>query len=110
ATFLARVPAYLVSKEHEAYAMEYYLDAYAEGSEARLAGAGSAELPLTFLVVPETTLANDGLEGEGFPFLPVGIGGAVAAAAVAAVVVVAAVFLLAPRTGSATVVITQETP
>lgn len=109
-TFVARVPSYLVSKEPEPYAMEYYLDAYGKGSEARVAGAGNAELPLTFLVVPETTLSGEDVEGQGFPLVPVAIGGAVAAGAVVAAGVVVAVFLLAPRTGSATVVVAQEAP
>ncbi len=109
-TFIARVPPYLLSKEAEPYAVEYYLDAFGRGSDARVAGAGNAELPLTFLVVPESTSEGEGLEDEGFPFLPVAIGGAIAAAAVATVAVVAAVFLLRPSTGSATVVITQEAP
>lgn len=104
-TFVARVPPYLLSTEPEPYAMEYYLDAYPAGSDTRVAGAGNPELPLTFLVVPETTLAGEGLEEESFPLVPVAIGGAVAGVAIAAVVVVGAVFLLAPKTGSATVVV-----
>jgi hypothetical protein len=109
-TFVARVPPYLLSKEPEPYAMEYYLDAYPKGGDTRVAGAGNPELPLTFLVVPETTLEGEGLEDEGFPLVPVAIGGAVAGAAIAAVVVVGAVFLLAPKTGSATVIVKGEAP
>lgn len=104
-TFVARVPPYLLSTEPEPYAMEYYLDAYATGGDTRVAGAGNPELPLTFLVVPEETLAGEGLEEEGFPLVPVAVGGAIAGVAIAAVVVVGAVFLLAPKTGSATVVV-----
>lgn len=109
-TYVARLPPYLLSSEPEPYAMEYFLDAYGKGSEVRVAGAGNPELPLSFLVVPKDSLESEGLDDEGFPFAAVAIGGGIAVAAVAAVAVVGAVFVLAPRTGSATVVVVQEVP
>lgn len=109
-TYVARVPPYLLAREPEPYAMEYFLEAYAAGGTTRVAGAGNPELPLTFLVVPETTLAGEGLEDGGFPLVPVAIGGAVAGVALVAAGVVAAVFLLAPKTGSATVIVKPVTP
>lgn len=109
-TYVARLPSYLLAREPEPYAMEYYLDAYTAGGQARVAGAGNPELPLTFLVVPEATLAGEGLEDEGVSWVPIAIGGAVAGAALVAAGVVGAVFLLAPKTGSATVIVRPATP
>jgi hypothetical protein len=109
----ARVPPYLVAQERETYAMEYYLEAYGEGSEARLTGAGTAALPLGFLVIPPAALAEGEQEAEaepGFPIVPVAVGAGVGAAVLIAAGAVGAFFLLAPQTGSATVTVTQATP
>lgn len=106
--FTARVPAYLLAEEREAYAMEYYLEAFSS-SGRRLAGVGSPVLPLSFLVVPSTEYGAgvDGPAGD-LPVLPIAIGaGAAAAAVVVAGAVVGAILLLAPRTGSATVTVRQ---
>lgn len=110
AAYLARVPPYLLAPEPEPYAMEYFLDAYGKDGEVRVAGAGTPDLPLSFLVVPEAQLAGEDLEDAGFPFVPVAVGAGIAAAVVVTAAVVGAVFLLAPAKGRATVVVTQETP
>jgi tetratricopeptide (TPR) repeat protein len=109
AAYVARVPPFLLASEPEPYAMEYFLDAYG-GSDERLAGAGTPDLPLSFLVVPKAQLAGEGLDDEGFPLVPVAVGAGIAAAVLVTVAVVAAVFLLAPAKGRATIVVTQGTP
>jgi hypothetical protein len=111
ATFVARVPTFLLPEEAETYAMEYYLDALGSDGE-RLAGAGKAELPLGFLVVSRAELQQeeDAVE-EGLPIVPIGIGVGIAVGlVVAAGAAVGAFFLLSPKTGTATVVVTQESP
>lgn len=105
-TFLARIPPYLLAEEREAYAMEYYLEAYTDGSR-RVAGVGSPVLPLSFLVVPAAELEAGLDEPEGeLPLVPIAIGVGVGVVVIASVAA-GAVLLLAPKTGSATVHVTQ---
>lgn len=111
-TWRARLPAFLLAEDAETYSMEYYVDALS-AEDARIAGAGNRALPLSFLVVPLSVSQRelDAGEGDGFPVVPVAIGVGVGVAALIAVgAVVGGVFLLAPRTGSATVTITQASP
>lgn len=111
-TWRARLPAFLLPAESETYAVEYYLEALADG-EVRVAGAGSPDLPLSFRVVPKAVLLREEAvdEGAGFPIVPVAVGVGVGVGALVAVAaVIGGVVLLAPRTGSATVTVTQANP
>lgn len=104
--FVARVPPYFLTEEREAYSMEYFLEAFS-ASGRRVAGVGSAVLPLSFLVVPSAELDARGDGEETSPAIwPVAAGVGVVTVGIAALSIGVAL-ALTPKTGSALVTVRQ---
>lgn len=108
--FQMTIPQFIAGEASELYAMEYYLEAYSK-SGIRVVQVGSETLPLTFLILPENEFAEPTESIVGSSFIPI-VGAAAGVVLLTGVITSAVgvgvgVWFFSPKTGSATVVVTD---